>query len=66
MCDIPLDPRRMMAPSTAVKKAAEALGRDSGDDVQAVASLAGALLVREGLVALARVLSKRKADDGGG
>lgn len=61
-----LDPRRMMASSTAVAKAAQALGSEYNSDSRAVASLAGALLVREGLVALARVLFSGRSRAKGG
>lgn len=51
--------KRLMDPKTAVSKAAEALGTE---DAAVVASLASAILVREGLVAVARVLSGDKPD----
>lgn len=51
-----MDLKRLMDPKTAVEKAEQALGKE---DPGAVARLAAAILVREGLVAVARVLDER-------
>lgn len=52
-----LDFTRTMAPETAVSKAEEALNLPPGSGVtDSVATLAAAMMVREGLVAVARAI----------
>lgn len=47
---------RTMAPETAVQKAEEALNVAPGGGASEVAALAAAMMVREGLVAVARAI----------
>lgn len=48
---------RTMAPETAVQKAGEALGLSSGGGAtDSVATLAAAMMIRDGLVAVARAV----------
>ncbi len=62
-----LDFTRTMAPETAVSKAEEALNCPPGSgDADSVATLAAALMIREGLVAVARaIVSSGGFGDGG-
>lgn len=50
---------RTMAPETAVSKAGEALGCPDGSSMDSVATLAAAMMIREGLVAVARAIVSR-------
>lgn len=52
-----LDLSRTMAPQTAVSKAEEALSCPEGANLDSVAALAGAIMIREGLIAVARALA---------
>ena len=56
-----VDLRRLMDPKTAVAKATEALG---SQDAGPIAELASAILIREGLVAVAKVLSNEGTPPG--
>jgi len=56
-----VDLKRLMDPKTAVDKAREALAPDA-PDAPSVSALASAIMVREGLVAVARVLAAERAE----
>jgi len=53
---------KTMAPETAVEKAAEVLNLPPGGATDSVAALAGAMLIREGLVAVAKAIIKASGD----
>lgn len=57
-----LDFTRTMAPETAVSKAEEALNAAPGGGASEVATLAAAMMVREGLVAVARAIVSVSGD----
>lgn len=57
-----LDLSRTMAPQTAVSKAEEALSCPEGANLDSVASLAGAIMIREGLIAVARAIAAGDGD----
>jgi len=58
-----VDLKRLMDPKTAVAKAREALAEDASPDTASVSALASAIMVREGLVAVAKVLAGKAGDD---
>ena len=61
-----VDLKRLMDPKTAVAKAREALSAEAQvpPDAASVSALASAIMVREGLVAVAKVLAEGRVDDG--